>query len=133
MRSLVPKLLAIALLALYAVAEDSPKKSQGKTQPVYKAKAADAWVEKFLKSKLPDNVPQWADIFASLEKKYGPSKVPCRVYDSAREQYFQEFIMPVVRKDGYDPYDSRINFMKATDLPTTRTITGRKRQGCVAD
>jgi len=98
-----------------------------------KAKAADAWVEKMSKGDaLPANVPTWWGVFGALERKYGVGKVPCGVFDAAREQFFQEFVMPWALKNGYDTEGTRRNFMKESDLPTTWTLTGRKRQGCIS-
>jgi len=34
---------------------------------------------------------------------------------------------------GYNPESSRQAFMKSTDLPTSWTLTGRKRKGCSGD
>ena len=109
------------------------KKAVGKAKDADKAKAADAWVEELSKGGLPEGAPTWNDVFAALERRYGSGKLPCSAFDAAREKYFKDFVAQWVMQQGYGLDSTRQQFMKRTDLPTIWTITGRKRQGCVAD
>jgi len=109
------------------------KKTMSKAKDSEKANAADAWVEDFSKGGLPDNAPTWHDVFFAPERRYGGGKVPCGVFDAAREKYFKDFVAPMAIQQGYGLETTRQQFVKQTDLPTTLTITGRKRQGCVTE
>lgn len=82
---------------------------------------------------VPESAPRWDDIVIAFKKKYGNGKVPCGVYDAARDKYYQDFMLKSILEQGYNPELSREAFMKYTDLPTTWTLTGRKRQGCAGD
>ena len=110
-----------------------PKPEERKVDSGRRAKRADAWVEKFSKGGLPDSVPRWSEVFEALERKHGKGKVPCGTFDSAREKYFEEFVRPWLQKEGYGMVGGRDVFMKGTDLPTTWTLVGRKRAGCLED
>ena len=57
-----------------------------------------------------------------------------------KAQYFSSgiegaliFVAAGAIKKGFRIETTRQEFMKATDLPAARTITGRKRQGCIAE
>ena len=131
---LAPVLLATGLVVI-AAGQDKPENSQrSKAQTQDRTKQADAWVDKFLKQKSPpNNVPRWSEVFEALEKRYGEGKLPCGTFDSARQKYFQEFMMPWAAKEGYNIENVRQQFIKMTDLPTTWTLSGRKRKGCLED
>jgi hypothetical protein len=93
-------------------------------------KQADEWVTKATKNDPPPH-PTWFEIFASLERKHGKGQVPCQLYDSLREDYWEEFVRPKALSGRYSIVSVREEFMKATDLPTRRlTLTGRQRIGC---
>ena len=53
-----------------------------------------ARLEKFSKQFTPGKTPSWFEMFDALERKYGKGKVPCNTYDSARQQYFKEYVAP---------------------------------------
>jgi hypothetical protein len=129
LNGILVSLLLGAGLVLHAAGKDEPKKTEKKTE-AERTKAADAWVERFAKG-LPDNVPRWPDVFAALERKYGFGKVPCGVFDSAREKYFRDFLAPWAMNEGYSLEPTREGFTKTTELPTTWTLGGRKRKGCL--
>ena len=141
---LTPILVASAMLVFAADQDDikktdekstavEKKKSVSKPKDTDKAKAADSWVEELSKGGLPDNAPSWPDVFGALERKYGSGRVPCGVFDAAREKYYRDFVAPGLMQQGYNLGAAEPQFMKKTNLPTIWTITGRKRQGCVAE
>jgi hypothetical protein len=89
------------------------------------------WVEKFSKESTARKTPTWFEMFDALERKYGKGKVPCNTYDSAREKFFREFVVPWVMKENLNSEAIRQDFTQRTDLGTPWTITGRKRKGCL--
>jgi hypothetical protein len=145
----LPELLVVSIAAIVVFAADQDdatkntekkpatagkNKAVSKAKDTDKAKVADFWVEELSKGGLPDNVPSWPDVFGALGRKYyGGGNVPCGVFDAARRKYFRDFVAPEMMRQGYDLGATEDQFMKKTDLPTTWTLTGRKRQGCVAD
>jgi hypothetical protein len=70
---------------------------------------------------------------AVLNKRHGSGKLPCKVFDTTRGKYFEDFVAAGAIKQGFSIETTRQEFMKATDFPTAMTITGRKRQGCVTE
>ena len=98
-----------------------------------KKKAAEAWLDKATKPASSENNPGWTDVLAVLNKRHGTGKLPCKVFDTTRGKYFEDFVAAGAIKQGFSIETTRQEFMKATDLPTAMTITGRKRQGCVTE
>ncbi len=103
-----------------------------KAEAVERAKRADAWVEKFSQGSIPE-FPNWWEVFAAFERRYGKGKVPCGTFDSAREKFYAELIRPEVLKKEVSEAGAHAEFMKATDLPTAWTWTGKRRKGCVEE
>jgi hypothetical protein len=130
MRTAALVLLVTALL--FAVdSKEKPKKEEKKAEAADRAKQADAWVAKFFKGSFPDSAPRWYEVFEALERKYGQGRVPCATFDAEREKYFEEFIRPWALKEKVSVEGAREDFTAKTDLPTVRTLTGRKRKGCL--
>ncbi|MEO8368260.1 MAG: hypothetical protein ABI806_03605 [Candidatus Solibacter sp.] len=122
-------ILLAATVTVFAAAEDT--KSGG--DKANKAKAAEAWLDKAAKPASADNNPGWTDVLAVLNKRHGSGKLPCKAFDTTRGKYFEDFVAAGAIKQGFSIETTRQEFMKATELPTSMTIAGRKRQGCVAE
>ena len=114
---------------LAAVAADQDAASGVKI----KSKAAEAWLDKAAKPAWAADTPGWTDVFAVLKKRYASGKLPCKVFDATRGKYFEDFVAAGAIKQGFSIETTRQEFMKSTDLPVSSVLTGRKRQGCVAD
>ncbi len=104
-----------------------PKKSNG---PVDPKKRAEAWVEDLTKPGVYDH-PAWREIVAALDKKYGKGKTPCSVYETARWKYFEDFMRPLLLKQGIDVEGAFSTYMKLTELPREWTLWGKKPVGCL--
>ena len=94
-------------------------------------KSAEAWLDKAVKPAPPESNPAWTDVLAVIKNRYSSGRLPCRVFDTTRGKYFEDFVAAGAIKQGFSLETTRQEFMKATDLPAAMTITGRKRQGCV--
>ena len=135
--------IVIAAVTILADTDTTNKTQKKKSDAAADAqKKADDWVDQLAKSlerpKAKNNdelvrklAEQWQDIFAALKRKYGTGRIPCTMFDAARDRYFQDVLLPVYLKYEYNPELSRQAFEEYSDLPTKWTLTGRKRDGCV--
>ena len=119
---LVAVTLAVSAAAVFGAAEDTNGN---------KAKAAEAWLDKAAKPAAKEDSPGWPDVLAVLKKRYESGKLPCKIFDTTRGKYFDDFVAAGAVKQGFSIETTKTEFMKATDFPTGWTLTGRKRQGCV--
>jgi len=138
----VVSVFAFALAAPPSDTDTTKTTQKKRTAGTDPKKKADEWVDALAKSQEPQKrenhdadmkkiIEGWNDMLAALKRKYGTYHIPCRIFDAARDHYYQDFLLLPLIKYGYNPETSREAFMEWSDLPTKWTLTGRKRQGCV--
>ena len=125
-------LLITSAIPLQSAEQAKTKQSSPAAARADRQKQSDKWVVEFLKSE--SEGLKWfgeSGVFAALERKYGKGKVPCAVYDRARNKFFEDIVRPRMLKEGKSLTIAEQEFMnmRASDLPTTG-ILKKQRTGC---
>jgi hypothetical protein len=88
--------------------------AQTQKPPNSTSKADKAADQILAEQKEEEGLSWYGDVYPALKRKYS-KPVSRQIYDSWRDKFFNDVVMPAASKKGYDTSHLRDDFMKATE------------------